>query len=194
MSIVCMKIVLPDDATLLSGRTRPCPQWWRANQAQCQPLIYTDYIQESIRYKFCSLRRAKPTNNLFNQTSAPLSTLLLTFCLTQNSRNTQNYLSLSRWFTLALDSTEWHSFHCACLAGCQLMCFVFIRFHRASRRDEVCDKFCGFIPSACAPCIFTYWIISVDSVDSVWNIIPSLTQIVSFPSHRNIIPPLTAHR
>ena len=28
--------------------------------------------------------------------------------------------------------------------------------HRASRRDEVCDKFCGFIPSACAPCIFTY--------------------------------------
>lgn len=81
---------------------------------------------------------------LFNQTSAPLSTLLLTFCLAQNSRNTQNYLSLSRWFTLALDSTEWHSFHCACLAGCQLMCFVFIRFHRASRRDEVCDKFCVF--------------------------------------------------
>jgi len=144
MSIVGMKIVLPDDATLLSGRTRPCPQWWRANQAQCQPLIYTDYIQESIRYKFCSLRRAKPANNLFNQTSAPLSTLLLTFCLTQNSRNTQNYLSLSRWFTLALDSTEWHSFHCACLARCQLMCFVFIRFHRASRRDEVCDKFCVF--------------------------------------------------
>ena len=107
MSIVCMKIVLPDDATLLSGRTRPCPQWWRANQAQCQPLIYTDYIQESIRYKFCSLRCAKPANNLFNQTSAPLSTLLLTFCLTQNSRNTQNYLSLSRWFTLALDSTDW---------------------------------------------------------------------------------------
>ena len=24
------------------------------------------------------------------------------------------------------------------------MCFVFIRFHRASRRDEVCDKFCVF--------------------------------------------------
>ena len=79
MSLMCIKIVLPDDATLLSGRTRPCPQWWRANQAQCQPLIYTDYIQESIRYKFCSLRRAKPANNLFNQTSAPMSTLLLTF-------------------------------------------------------------------------------------------------------------------
>ena len=47
-------------------------------------------------------------------------------------------------FTLALESTEWHSFHCACLAGCQLMCFVFIRFHRAIRRDEVCDKFCVF--------------------------------------------------
>ena len=28
-----------------------------------------------------------------------------------------------------------------------------VKVHRASRRDEVCDKFCGFIPSSYNHCI-----------------------------------------
>ena len=43
---------------------------------------------------------------------------VIVFCLTQTAQNTQNYLSSSRLFTLALESAEGHSFHCACLAGC----------------------------------------------------------------------------
>ena len=31
----------------------------------------------------------------------------LIICLTQNPQKTQNYQSSSRWFTLALDSTDW---------------------------------------------------------------------------------------
>ena len=56
----------------------------------------------------------------------------------------------------ALESAEGHLFHCACHAGCSanrssaprspfiLSPFSFLRSHRASRRDVVCDKFCAF--------------------------------------------------
>ena len=54
--------------------------------------------------------------------------------LTRNPRNPQIYLSsesTSRWrwnfhAALRVESTEWHMFHCACLAGCPFICFTLI--------------------------------------------------------------------
>ena len=80
--------------------------------------------------------------------------------LTQTAQNTQNYLSLSRQFTLALESADFVAgFATTAMRGVPLTAhplhvhrlsfllspFSFLRSHRASRRDVVCDKFCGFI-------------------------------------------------
>ena len=36
-----------------------------------------------------------------------ICSISLIICLTQNPQKTQNYQSSIRWFTLALDSTDW---------------------------------------------------------------------------------------